>query len=861
MDILKIKIQELIKLSILFILLFPFQGRAQPSKPLLWEQTPQIPDKEGFAGMFAGVSNGTLLAIGGANFPDKKPWEGGDKVWYDHIYTLEKGDSSWNKAETRLPLPLAYGVSATYRNRVILVGGNNAQEFSSMVYSIELVNNNFNIDTLASLPYPLANMTGALVGDVLYVAGGNHSVTGSPTNVFLGLDLLANKWIKLDTWPGPARMQAVSAAIDNSFYLFSGIDLAENTNGDLDRQVLTDAYKFSPSYDGSHLIGGEWIRLQEIPRGVAAGVSPAPTSGTDHILFLGGLDQKTADISDPVNHPGFPNDLLAYHVKSDSWTSMGSIPQVDTRVTLPAAKWDDKWIIISGEKGPGVRSPSVFSISKETGFGWVNWTTLVVYLLGMLLIGFYFDRKDQTASNFFTASGKIPWWAAGLSIYGTQLSAITFMAVPAIVYATDWSLAIGSIMILATIPIVVKFYVPFFRRVSVTTAYEYLEHRFNRNVRVLGSLSFILFQLGRMGIVLFLPAVAISSVTAIDVYALIVIMGVICILYTVMGGMEAVIWTDVLQVIILMGGAVLCLIIGITNVDGGLKEVISLGMENSKLKMIHLGWGHDRLVLWVGVIGFFFLNLIPYTSDQSIIQRYLTVKDENAVAKSLWTNALVTMPAILIFFGLGTVLYVYYLTNPSKVPSENVGEILPYFVVQELPVGIAGLIIAGIFAASQSTLSSSMNSISAAYVTDIQPLFDRTSNDKQKLKSARITTVIVGAFGVGSALLIAALKIQFIFNLFQEVLGIFGGALAGVFLLGVFTKTANSMGIVFGLIAGVLLVLFVKTNTDVSVYLYGAISVLTTIVVGYLISIILPNKKNLDGLTYFTLNRKQNDIN
>lgn len=844
-----------VKAIILFVLMIPSLAWSQPNRPLKWEKVPSLPDSEGFAGMFAGASDGVLIAAGGANFPDKKPWEGGKKIWYDDIFLLRKGDTAWAKSDKKLPLPLAYGVSATYKNKLILVGGNSFDEYSSSVYSLELNKNKLRIDTLASLPFPLANMTGALIGDILYIAGGTHAADGAPTNVFLGYDLRSNQWIELPGWPGAARMQAISAALDDHFYLFSGIDVLANPDGSTRRIVLTDALKFVPAFQGKKLSGGEWVKLHDMPRGVAAGVSPAPTLGSGHVLFLGGLDQQTADHSDPLSHPGFTGEILTYHAKSDSWTTMGDIPQLDSRVTVPATWWDNKWMVISGEKGPGQRSPQVFSMSKATGFGWLNWTSLIVYLIGMLLIGFYFDKKDQTASNFFTASGKIPWWAAGLSIYGTQLSAITFMAVPAIVFATDWSLAIGSIMILATVPIVIRFYVPFFRRLSVTSAYEYLEHRFNRNVRVIGSLSFILFQLGRMGIVLFLPAIAIASVTGIDVYLLIAIMGIICVAYTVMGGMEAVIWSDVIQVVILIGGALLCLFIAVGSVEGGLSEVISIGMENSKFTVIHWGWDYNKLVLWVGVVGFFFLNIIPYTSDQSIVQRYLTVKDEKAVAKSLWTNGLVTLPAILIFFGLGTVLYVYYLTNPGKIPSENVGEILPYFVVQELPAGIAGLIIAGIFAASQSTLSSGMNSISAAYVTDIHPLFQKNTTDRQNLNNARITTIVVGLFGVGSAMLIAALQIQFIFNLFQEVLGIFGGALAGVFILGVFTRKANARGIVVGLIAGVSAVLFIKNNTDISVYLYGAISVLTTILIGYLASAIVPGKKNLDGLTYFTLNK------
>lgn len=848
-------------LCAILISLFPAVVVGQIQHQLNWEELPPIPDKEGFAGMYTGVSGGALICMGGANFPDGMPWEGGKKIWYDHIYILEKGAASWKVADEKLPHPLAYGVSVTYNNRIILAGGSDATRHYANVFTVLYENGKIRFDTLDSLPFPLANMTGALIGDHLLIAGGHSTAEGLPLKSFLELrisgDQKVQKWLNLEPWPGPARMQAVAASLQDKFFLFSGIDLHENTNGERARIILKDAYQFIPGK--KDFVKGAWVKLSEMPRGVAAGPSPAPTLGSDHILFPGGLDGKTAQHKDPSTFPGFVADLLAYHVQSDTWLNFGNLPANVTRVTLPAVKWDQKWVMINGEVGPGKRSSKVFALSRATGFGWLNWLTLILYLALMVGVGFLFDKKDQTTSNFFTAGGNIPWWAAGISIYGTQLSAITFMAIPAIVYATDWSLAIGSVMIVGAVPIVVKYYIPFFRRLSVTSAYQYLEYRFNSSVRTLGSLCFILYQMGRMGIVLFLPAIAIASVTGVDVYLLITIMGVICIVYTVMGGIEAVIWADVIQVVILLGGAFLCLVIGIWHVEGGVTGVFTKGMEAGKFNLYNWGWGHDQLYLWVAIIGFFFLNLIPYTSDQTIVQRYITVKDEKAVAKSLYTNGLIGLPGLLIFFGLGTVLWVFYQQNPGSIPSESVGEILPYFIVQELPAGVAGLIIAGIFAASQSTLSSSMNSVSAAYNTDIHFRLVSAKNDKQKLQTARIVTVVAGGFGIASAMLTAWLNVEFIFNYFQEVLGIFGGSLAGVFIVGIFIKRANSFGAVIGFLAGVAVVLLIKQNTHIHPYLYGAITICTCVVVGYFASLLFPAKQGLKGLTYATLNDGDHD--
>lgn len=832
-------------LLMVFTFLEPQILSGQIQHQLKWENLPPIPDKIGFAGMYAGISNNALLCMGGANFPDKMPWEGGVKQWHDQIFILEEGAKSWIISKSKLPKKLAYGVSFTYKNDIIIAGGSDGQQNYSNVYAISYNKGEVKIKTYPSLPFPLANMTGALVDDILFIAGGNSKFSKSggeqPGNFFLALDLAEStekqKWIELESWPGPPRIMAVSASLKENFFLFSGMNSVKNIDGTTKEIILKDAYKFTPKSINNRLKGGKWTKLSEMPRGVGGGASPAPTIGSEHILFPGGLDEVTAKHTNPETFPGFATDLLAYHHATNSWVNFGQLPKSDTRATVPAVKWGNRWVIPNGEIGPGKRSPNVFTLSKNLSFGWVNWVTLVLYLVFMIVIGVIFDKKNQTALGFFTGNGKIPWWATGVSIFGAQFSAISFMAVPAIVYATNWTLAIGSLMILAPIPLVAKYFIPVIRKLSVTSAYEYLEARFNSKVRLFGSVSFIVFQLARFGVVLFLPALAITSVTGINVYLIVLIMGVICVIYTVMGGIEAVVWTDVAQVIILMGGATLCLVIGITKLEGNIWIEINKGIADQKFALFEPGWNPERLVLWVTIIGFFFLQVIPFTSDQTVIQRYFTVSNDRSAAKSIWTHALLSIPAIPIFMGLGTVLYFFYKNNSSSIPAENIDEILPYFIVQELPVGISGLIIAGIFAASQSSLSASMNSIAATYVSDIDSRFRKKRNDVENLHLAKLVTLTVGVFGIISAMLIAYLKIEFIFNLFQEIVGILCGALSGTFILGVLTKRANSTGVISGMIIGTITVLLTKYFTNVNVFLYGAISILTTLVSGYLISL------------------------
>ena len=840
----------------LFLIFVVFQA---VSKEVKWEELPSIPDKEGFAGMFAGVSNGALLVGGGANFPDKRPWEGGEKVWYEEIFFMESKKTGWVLSAQKLPQPLAYSVSGSYNDKVWVIGGNDAQGHTSLVISLTYRNGEVVLENdYPQLPVPLASMTGTIVNGVFYVLGGQKTPTGLAEAKFYFLDLKKKrsemKWEEGPQFPGEARIQAVAASHKEAFYIFSGFGLFKNADESLGRTLLKDAYRFTP---GDLPNQGTWKKLEDLPRGVAAAPSPAFSLGGDHILIAGGLDEKTLLHTDPASHPGFLDKMLAYNTNAEEWVEMGNMPEGTSRVTAPSTYWEGYWVVPNGEKGPGVRSPKVMALKTQNPFGWANWTTLGAYLACMLGIGFYFSKRENTTTEYFLAGKRIPWWAAGLSIYGTQLSAITFMAVPVIVYATNWRLAVGSFMILVIVPLIIKYYLPFFRRLNITTAYQYLELRFDIRVRLLGSLTFILLQLARMGVVLYLPAIAISSVTNMDIFLCIAIMGVFSTIYTVMGGMEAVIWTDVIQVVVLLGGALLSIFIAIANIDGGFSTVIEVGMEFEKFKLIDWSWDYTQLVFWVAIIGFFFLNLIPYSSDQVVIQRYLTVKDEKEAEKSLWTNGLITIPGIFLFFGLGTVLFVYYLTNPEKIGSANPEELLPYYIVAELPIGIAGLVIAGIFAASMSSLDSSMNSIATAYITDIHKYIKPGLKDREYLKLAKTITIIMGVFGTLTAVWIAATEVGFIFDLFQKLLGMIGGCLAGVFILAIFSQRANSLGVIIGTLSGAGITFLVSKFTDVNGYLYGAIGVLSCVIIGFLFSLIFPNSKSQpQGLTFKSIIKK-----
>ncbi|MHC4431585.1 MAG: sodium:solute symporter family transporter, partial [Planctomycetota bacterium] len=642
-------------------------------------------------------------------------------------------------------------------------------------------------------------------------------------------------------WPGPERILPVVAVQDGSLFLFSGCRLFTNEDGNVERQYLSDGYRFTPGDVGA--VGGRWEETADVPAPVVAAPTPAVSAGQSHILVFGGDHGKHAkrNLELMDSHPGFGTDILAYHTITDTWTKAGTLPM--GHVTTAAVRWGERIVIPSGEIRPGTRSPRVFAGTFEqirSGFSRVDYFSWGIYLMVILCIGIYFSKREKGTDDFFFGGRRVCWWAAGISIFGTQLSAITFMAIPAKVYATDWVYILAQATIIMVAPIVVFFYLPFFRRLNISTAYEYLEKRFNVALRLFGGAAFCLIQLGRMGIVLFLPAVALATVTDFNVYTCILVMGIFCTIYTVMGGIEAVIWTDVIQVFVLMGGALLCVAVIATKVDTGVLGIIDMGRQAGKFHAVNLTWDYTATALWVVVLGNVMSNLVPYSADQTVIQRYLTTPTEKQAARAIWTNAVLTVPASLIFFFLGTALYAFYRSRPENLsPTVNTDAILPWFVVRELPIGIAGVVLAAIFAAAMSSLDSSLNSMATVLVTDFYLRLKPGSSDRKRLKLARIITVVLGIFGTGCALLMATYPIKSLWDFFLALLGLLGGGLAGLFILGIFTSRANSAGAIVGVICSTVTLYCVRRFTDVHFFLYAAIGIATCASIGYVVSLLL----------------------
>jgi N-acetylneuraminic acid mutarotase len=321
-----------------------------------WTQLPSLPDAEGFAGSFAGVSNGALLVAGGTNFPGKKPWQGGAKVWYDTVFVLESPNAKW-KTVGKLPRRLGYGASVTYDNGLICAGGSDRDRHYADVFRLEWSHGKLKTTRLPPLPAPIANCCGAMVGDVFYIAGGLEKPDSTLVSNHawqLNLSSKSARWAEINTWPGSRRMLAVAAGFDGDFWLMGGVDLTTGGDGLAKRQYLTDAFRYDP-------LSG-WKRIADLPHPVVAAPSPAPIDKTG-IYLLGG-DDGFQVASPPEKHRGFGKTALRYEPTASKWSDAGTIAA--PRAALPCVFWKNAWVLPGGEVRPGIRSPEVWDWTAGT---------------------------------------------------------------------------------------------------------------------------------------------------------------------------------------------------------------------------------------------------------------------------------------------------------------------------------------------------------------------------------------------------------------------------------------------------------------------------------------------------------------
>ena len=810
--------------------------------------TPSEPLSEPVSGHYASWINGTLSTYGGCNFPDLPCADGGQKAYY----------------------PIAYGASVAVPGGTIYLGGMDAQ--CSHAECLFLSATDGTRTPIAPLPKGLDNFAATYHDGMLWVAGGQTD--GTPNKEVYALPFPSNgkAWSVVATLPDACRLQPCVAvqntASGYALFIFGGYqpkaegqEAMVHTDGVY--MTLTELKKGSTQWKRtaptlarfeSHQPEATQKSKNKNQKSLQAIVgSTSACLGYSHIAFFGGVNhdiflsailgqQDSLYLRHQPEWYRFRTDVLTYHTITDSWGLLpGDSLLARAGACLTPEVGGKGWSYSGGELMPGVRSTDVshVEVTNEKRFGWLNWTVLALYLLGMLGMGLYFMRKENGADDFFKGGGRIPWWAAGISIYATMLSAITYMTIPAKAYTTDWTYYPMLWMILLISFPVIKYYLPYFRKLNVTSAYEILEQRFNLFTRLLASALFCIFMIVRMAIVLYLPSLALTAVTGIDIYLCIVLMGLVTIVYCTMGGVEAVIWGDVVQGLILVFGAIFAVVYLAMGTEGGISGCINLALENDKLRLFDWSNAWSGGVWWVIIIGGLANNLISYTSDQTVIQRYLTTPDEKSAGRGILVNGVMSVFVSVAFYMIGTGLYTFYKTHPVAldVTMSQSDAIFPFFMMSQMPAGVAGALIAAIFAATMSTISSNINSVATAFSIDFWKRF-RPTTDSQLVVIARWASVLSGLVGLALALFMATWNIQSFLDFFNQALGLLTSGLGGLFFIAVFMKRVKGNAALAGFVAGEIVVFWMSEYTTANFLLFGAIGMVVSIIVAWLLSFI-----------------------
>jgi SSS family solute:Na+ symporter len=442
----------------------------------------------------------------------------------------------------------------------------------------------------------------------------------------------------------------------------------------------------------------------------------------------------------------------------------------------------------------------------------VDLAVLLAYLVGIVAGGCLLARKSSTTEGFIAGGRSMAGWVIGLSIFGTYVSSISYIANPGKSFGGNWNAFAFGIGLPLAAWIATRWFVPFYRRVGEVSAYAHLENRFGAWARVYGVVCFLLTQLARIGTILYLVALAVAPLTGWDVRWIILGTGVLIILYTLIGGIEAVIWTDVIQSLVLTAGILVSLGVLFTATPGGVTAVMDVAAKHEKFSLGSLGSSLTESTFWVVLVYGLFINLQNFGIDQCYVQRYAAAESEAAAKRSVWIGALLYMPVSALLFLAGTALFAFYQLQPELLPAgTKPDEVFPFFIATQLPVGVTGLLVAAILAAAMSSVDSSLNSSATLILKDgFQRFSTKTRDERGEMRVLRFATLIVGLLGIGMAL--AMIDVKSALDAWWSLAGVFSGGMLGLFLLGTIARRARNPAAVAGVSVGVLTIFWLALS-------------------------------------------------
>ncbi len=532
----------------------------------------------------------------------------------------------------------------------------------------------------------------------------------------------------------------------------------------------------------------------------------------------------------------------------------------------------------------------------EARFSGLDWTILIIYFVGIACIGPLFARRNKSTESFFVGNRQFPAWLLGLAMFATSISSITVVAYPGDAYKAAYLRWLPSLMLPFGILIGSRIFLPFYRRNKCTSAYEYLEARFGNGVRTYVSVSFVINQVMRIATILFLVSLVFEQMTGASPYACILMGGGVIAIYTVLGGVRAIVWAQFLQAFLLWSGAILCFIILVGSIDGGLGAVFSTGWADGKflfgdpnpatgeIETAKLFSVWDKSILMILLMGL--CNWVyEYSANQNVVQKYVSAKNPKEAFKSIWICCACSVPTWAFFMLMGTALYVFFKQNPDPAATAiltgaggaKAESILPYFSIKMLPAGLAGVVITAILAAAMSASSASISSISAVFITDIyRRHFVKAAGESHYVLAARLTTAVSCLLMMGFAVLYYKASDLTLQDLGTKLTAILMGGVLGIYVLGFLTTRGTGRSVAVGVAAMILfssymaLIEFMKITPEqvmntlgcsqtaalwllkpVHIYYVGVFGHLITFVIAYLISSLFEKRRDLSGLTFW----------
>jgi SSS family solute:Na+ symporter len=416
----------------------------------------------------------------------------------------------------------------------------------------------------------------------------------------------------------------------------------------------------------------------------------------------------------------------------------------------------------------------------------------ILFLYSCVLIGMgvYYARKCRTADQFMVADRSIPAWAAGLAVMSAYTSSISYIATPGKAFDSNWHPFIFSLCILPVAWLVCKYAVPYYRKTQLISVYSFLEERLGSWGRIYAALAFVLYMIGRVAVILYLASLLLSTFVSWNIAVVIIVIGLITIIYTLLGGMEAVIWTDVMQSIIMIVGILFCAVSLSIHVFSGSEPLIQAAVDGNKfsfgsLKFTLASQAHlfDRTV-WVMLIYGVTEALRSLLADQNYVQKYCSVPTEREAKRSIWIAMLIYIPLTAVFLYIGTTLFAFYSRSDELAQAGIVkgDQVFPYYIATQVPAGLKGLIIAAILAAAMSTVDSALNCSATVLLLDFHKRYFKPDiGERASVLFLRLGTIVWGILGTGAALLM--IRARSILDIWWQISGIFGGALLGLFLL------------------------------------------------------------------------------